>query len=308
MRTPKCIVNAALVAALFLGPAACGWTSDGGARLDGLYHPDAGADATATDPGPTDTPAEAAPDAVAEDGIGPGDEGAFDVNPTDVPESGLAGTWAVRLDQEGELTPLFTAWPITTTDYFLATVEPGATTMVLTLCNEVPVVHDEDTEMDFITEMPANTATKLGETPVDLTLAAAAASLPAQKVIWTWGLTGVGETDALPTAKDDAHVVDQDQDGHVGVTMTVIQPVAGERYLVKRVVWDLSAGTLSTDRLRLTGTLTYVIDESPLDADPSALKAPTPITPKDGSAYVMRRVSDLTCATLLQHRDQIFAP
>jgi hypothetical protein len=180
--------------------------------------------------------------------------------------------------------------------------------MVLTLCTEMPVVHDDDPEMDFITEMPANTRAKLGETPVEFKLVAAAASLPAQKVLWTWGLTGIGESGALPTAKDDTHVVDQDQDGNVGVTMTVIQPVAGERYLVKRVVWDLSAGTLSADRLRITGTLTYVIDESPLDANPSALKAPTPITPKDGSTYVMRRVSDLTCAELLAHVDEVFAP
>lgn len=294
-------------AAVLLTLSACGWEADGGARLVQLYHPDTGKDAVA----------DAAPDVPGEVPEDPGsdtatdvpttDEGGLDLDPGDIPATGLAGTWAGRVVQEGELTPLFQPWPVTTTDYFLAEVAEGASTMRLTLCREVPVVHDEDPELDFVTRMPDKTATALAAVPLDWTLAGGAASLPAQKVVWTWGLKDLAAADPLPRDPAAATVFDQDGDGNPGVTMTVLQPVAGERYLVKRATWDLAAGALSTDRIWLTGTLAYTLEEEPLAANPSTLKAATPITPKEGSAYAFRRVGDLTCADLVAHAAEVFA-
>ena len=236
------------------------------------------------------------------------DEGGFDLSPGDVPATGLAGLWAVRIVQLGEISPISDAYPITTPDYFLARVEPGAGQMSLTFCDEIPVVDTGDSGLAFVTSTTPALRDALGKVPVVVTLADSGASLPAQKIVWTWGLQNLAEADPLPTSGTDAKVFDQDQDGNPGDTVLVEGLASGKRYMVKRAVWNLAAGTLSGDGTRLSGTLTYTLDEEPLGADPTMLDQKTPITPKDGSTYLLRRVGDLSCATLLQHVDEVFAP
>ena len=306
MRTLSNIVGAAFAATLLLGPAACGWKSDGQARLDGLYHPDNGPKDAVADLG-TDVVVPDSPDGFAADVV-PADEGGFDLSPGDVPATGLAGLWAVRIVQLGEISPISDAYPITTPDYFLARVEPGAGQMSLTFCDEIPVVDTGDSGLAFVTSTTPALRDALGKVPVVVTLADSGASLPAQKIVWTWGLQNLAEGDPLPTSGTDAKVFDQDQDGNPGDTVLVEGLASGKRYMVKRAVWNLAAGTLSGDGTRLSGTLTYTLDEEPLGADPTMLDQKTPITPKDGSTYLLRRVGDLSCATLLQHVDEVFAP
>jgi len=306
MRTLSNIVSAAIAAALLLGTAACGWKSDGGARLDGLYHPDNGLKDAIADLGSEEV-APDSPDAAATDVV-PTDPGGFDLSPGDVPATGLAGLWAVRIVQLGEISPISDAYPISTPDYFLARVDPGAGQMSLTFCDEIPVVDTGDSGLTFVTSTTPALRDALGKVPVVVTLADSGASLPAQKIVWTWGLQNLAEADPLPTSGTDAKVFDQDQDGNPGDTVLVEGLASGKRYMVKRAVWNLAAGTLSGDGTRLSGTLTYTLDEQPLGADPSMLAQKTPITPKDGSTYLLRRVGDLSCATLLQHVDEVFAP
>lgn len=344
MRTSLSLLRAVAAAALALGAVSCGWESDGGARLRELYHADEVDKDVPADPGAAEVAPEVAevapevvevapevpetaaeipdatpeiPDAVDEEGTTSTDDGA-DPTPADVPgdvpaevqPTGLAGTWAVRVEQLGELAPIGEVYPITTTDYFLVDVAPGATGMNLVFCNEIPVVHEEEPGFDFITTTPVALREALAAVPVVLDLADAGTTLPAQKVVWTWGLKDVGENDTLPTKKDlsDRRIWDQDGDGKLGVTVDVQSLMSGKRFMVKRAVWELAAGTLSGDGQRLSGTLTYRLEEKPLGGEPSALAQETPITPKDGSTYQMRRVSDTTCDALLAHVDEVFAP
>ncbi|HOU54256.1 MAG TPA: hypothetical protein PLQ97_10045 [Myxococcota bacterium] len=275
----------------------CGWEADGGARLQELYHPDAGAKDSGvelpTDPGREGgPPADAVPDEGDRDlGVG------TDLSPGEVSTGSLEGTWVGRIVQQGEITPLFSPWPITTTDWLVGTATGG--TLTWRLCTEVPVVHDEDPDNDFVTRMPDGTAQALRDRR-PIRLAIEGGTLKAKSVIWTWGL--VDPEDAvspLPKTGTDPRVEDTDQDGYPGVTMEVLSPVAGRRYLVRRVRFTFPETAVSGDGLWIVGPLTYTIEEQAVGADPSALKADTPITPQDGSLFVFRRVSPVDCDVLM---------
>ncbi len=303
MRTPCWRFLAVLATALLPGATACDWETDGAARLSEQYHPDTGADLLE----------ETAPDAVADEGVAPSDPGetssetgGYDLDPGEV-TTNLEGLWAVRIRQLGTIAPLSDPYPITTPDYFVGTVEPVGTKMTLTFCNEIPVVETGDPELQFITRIPQALRDALAAAPVELALGEAAAGLPGQQQMWTWGLQDISRTDPMPT-EVNAKVRDQDQDGKPGVTVEVDGTLAqGKRYMVKRVVWDLSPGTMSEDHLRVSGTLTYTLDEQPLGGDPEYLNQATPITPVDGSTFLMRRVGAMDCASLLAHLDEVFA-
>jgi len=286
---------------LVAGMGSCGWEADGYSRLEEQYQ----RDPKAADPG-----AETTPDPGREDGGRDASEGADtppidDLSPGEVSTTSLEGSWIGRLVQQGNITPLFQEWPITTTDWFVGTATGDEIT--LRLCREVPVVHDEDPEMDFVTRMPDGTALALRERR-PLRLRVQGGTLPAQTVLWTWGLADAADdTPGLPTKADDARVEDTDGDGKPGVTMEVVSPVAGFRYLVKRVRFTLSETPVSLDGVWLIGPLEYTIEEQPLGADPSSLKAVTPITPTEGSFFVLRRVSDLDCDALMALGEEAFA-
>lgn len=275
----------------------CGWEADGGARLQELYHPDAGAKDSGVEP-PADPGREGGPpaDAVPDEGdrdLG----GATDLSPGEVSTGSLEGTWVGRIVQQGEITPLFSPWPITTTDWLVGTATGD--TLTWRLCTEVPVVHDEDPDNDFVTRMPGGTAQALRDRRPIL-LEVQGGTLKAQSVTWTWGLTDPQDAvSPLPRDGSDPRVEDTDQDGHPGVTMEVQSPVAGRRYLVKRIRLTFPATPVSADGVFVVGGLDYAIEEQAVGADPSPLKADTPITPKDGSFFQFRRVSAADCQTLL---------
>lgn len=280
---------------LVAGMGSCGWQADGFARLEDLYQ---------RDTGPVDPGAEMAQDPGSELAPDPGREGR-DLSPGEVSSTNLGGTWIARLVLKGTITPLFQEWPITTTDWFVGTATEEEIT--LRLCTEVPVVHDEDPEMDFVTRMPDGTVLALRDRR-PLRLGAQGGTLMAQTVLWTWGLVNpVDDAPGLPTKPDDARVEDTDGDGKPGVTMEVVSPVAGFRYLVKRARFTLPQTSVSTDGIYLALPLEYAIEEQPLGADPSTLKAVTPITPTEGSFLVLRRVSDMDCDALMALGEEAFA-
>lgn len=269
----------------------CGWEADGGARLQELYHPDAGGRDGGAE-GPSDPGREDGPgvDVVPGDGVG-------DLSPGEVSPGSLEGAWVGRIVQQGEITPLFSPWPITTTDWLVGTAT--GTAIEWRLCTEVPVVHDEDPDNDFVTRMPDGTAQAIRERRPIL-LEVQGGTLKAQSVIWTWGLTDPQDAvSPLPRDGSDSRVEDTDQDEHPGVTMEVQSPVAGRRYLVRRVRFTFPATPVSADGVFVVGALDYAIEEQAVGADPSPLKADTPITPKDGSFFQFRRVSPADCQTLM---------
>ncbi|NOZ01754.1 MAG: hypothetical protein GXP54_07680, partial [Deltaproteobacteria bacterium] len=119
------------------------------------------------------------------------------------------------------------------------------------------------------------------------------------------------ETDPVPDTPDSPLVWDQDGDGNPGVTIRVLAPFEGVRYMARRAIWDLDAGTLSQDGQWITGALQFQIEEKGLGADPNVLNAVAPITPAappDAETfYQLRRVhQEWSCADLIAQYPAMF--
>lgn len=278
----------ALAAAAFV--AGCDWVSDGADALEQRYPYDEG---TPRDPGvPTDpgaTPDPGTPDpgnGTDATGLTCGDAGT-------VP---LAGTWAVEVIQYGKFAPLDTDLPLTITNHFLVDVGQDDASMRWTFCDEILVVDDNGDTDKYVTVIPdaLKNAPDAGTPPIALSCL----GMPAQQVVWPWGLTSPDQN-PLPTADDLAGSRDQDDDGNPGVTFQVEKPVAGMRYLARRVTWNLSAAGENAGEW--TGTLTFGIEESNLGADNPVLTLQVPIQPDDArtSTYRIRRTAVADCAALM---------
>ena len=67
-----------------------------------------------------------------------------------------------------------------------------------------------------------------------------------------WGLSGIDDIEPLPSAPDDERIVDQDEDGRPGVTLTVTSAVGTpicEVEVVQRAVIQLRGETISSRRI-----------------------------------------------------------
>ena len=85
------------------------------------------------------------------------------------------------------------------------------------------------------------------------------------------GAKVLGSSEALPTNATDARVVDQDGDGHPGVTVKVSGLITGEIYLVQRVRQSWS-GQLDADGKLSLALMQDAGEQTILDASSSLLK------------------------------------
>lgn len=117
------------------------------------------------------------------------------------------------------------------------------------------------------------------------------------------------EKEALPTKPTDARVIDQDADGHPGVTVKVSGSlVSGEIYLVQRLrnSW---AGTLNANG-QLAALLTDAGEQSVIDASNAVLKskinvAIDPDASKTNVSFV-RLSETYSCARLIAETGTLF--
>jgi hypothetical protein len=116
--------------------------------------------------------------------------------------------------------------------------------------------------------------------------------------------------DALPTEPNDPRVVDQDADGHPGMTVSVniLGIIGGETYVVQRVRYALQ-GTLVTLN-RIEGTIAWSDEQSVLEATNALLKANTigyPDPDPSRHIFIMLRLEGpLTCEWLGEHWRELF--
>ena len=269
------------VLALALG--GCDWKSDGLTRLEELY------------PTRVLTPIDA------------GATGPIDLG---VPKcSGFAGTWAVRLVQNGTISPLGEAWKIAVTDLFLS--DSDGQEFDLRFCDEGTTIVTSGGETNLgKAKVPDALKLVLGRSLIRIPVPPGA-TFNASDVIWTWGVKGLTDplNEALPTRDDltDARIWDQDDDGKVGVTLNVLAPM-GDRYMARRAVWAFAPGRLTFDNLWVTGALSSAITENALGATNSLLLTPAPITAKpEGTRYELRCVGETySCASLSKDAVQLF--
>lgn len=117
--------------------------------------------------------------------------------------------------------------------------------------------------------------------------------------------------DALPVTADDPRVVDQDRDGHPGMTVRVkvLGLIEGETYIVQRVRYRLSGVVKSADRIE--GTIEWSDEQVVLGATNPLLKADTvglPNPDPDASRFVMIRVDETwPCEAIRDGLDRILS-
>ncbi|MBI5528961.1 MAG: hypothetical protein HY897_21750 [Deltaproteobacteria bacterium] len=266
------------VAAVAVLIASCGWKTDGLERLDEVFPlPDA-SDAGVEIP---------------------------DVQLGDVGGSGLPGHWAVLFYQPGKVHPAgMDPWGITINDLFVADIDPAGTSASLTFCNQVV---ESESDMGLST-IPQKLIDALAASPVVIALSGGG-TFGASDVAWLWGVQGLSNpvSDPLPKDKADSHVLDEDGDGNSGVTVEVKNP-DGERYMVRRSVWDFKKAGLTADNNWITGELEFTVEEHALDATSALLKTVAPIEPSaKGASYVLRRVNpEYPCSSLADEWRGVF--
>jgi len=232
----------------------------------------------------------------------------------------IAGTWAARVVQKGTIAipSVCDACVLTLTDLALAEVPADGGGILWRFCDQPMVVDTTPADPND----PPDPSAPRSVVPPALREAGVRAwtpfespatnRFPAHRVLWLWGLRDLPDpaADPLPDSPDAPGVFDQDHDGHPGVTIQVESPLQGERYMVRRAVWNLSEAALSADGLTASGTLTFQVEEKAVGADNPLLTIVAPITPlNDGNTFDLRRVpADFTCADLVARFQSLFEP
>jgi hypothetical protein len=119
-------------------------------------------------------------------------------------------------------------------------------------------------------------------------------------------------SDPLPTEPDDPRVIDQDNDGHPGMTVSVegMAIVTGDIYVVQRDISSMEGTALSTDRIE--GLAAFDTDMVALDATKPLLMMindsnPYPDPVAENSYFIFQRIDpQMTCADILDQIDQLF--
>jgi len=115
--------------------------------------------------------------------------------------------------------------------------------------------------------------------------------------------------DELPDDPLDERVIDQDEDGHPGMTVFLTGIVSGELYVIQRTFTEL-AGTVDVETGTGLGSITWSSQQRTLGSTPATLAqfAPDDGTPSAAeSVFRMRRVeSNTDCPTIVANADQWF--
>jgi len=276
------------VALTILGAGCDDWGVDGMKRLEEQYGAGNGADAG--DVVPEDVPA---------------------VDLGEVGGEGVGGTWLMRMVLTGGMKVFSDPSDLLLTNLFLVTIPEEGGIASLTFCDQISEV-DIPGGMGE-TEQPQATREGIGGVPVEVALDEEGAPI-VQEIAWTWGIKDMVDpfSDPLPEGPEDSQVWDQDEDGHPGVTVHVFAP-EGDRYMVRRAIWSLEAGTLSEDGNWISGSLTFVIDEGAVGASSVILETVAPIIPTDeDNTWHWRKVAGVgedsgwDCARLRDEQEGVF--
>lgn len=118
--------------------------------------------------------------------------------------------------------------------------------------------------------------------------------------------------EALPKSKTDPRVVDQDLDGHPGMSVNLkvgIGPfkAAGQVYIVQRIVWRETSSLATSDTI--TGSLDASLDQETLGSDSSilgAVSAKVEALPSLSSFALKKIPDEATCDTVLGDAKRLF--
>ncbi len=223
----------------------------------------------------------------------------------------LSGTFAVKADVNAKL-----IIDLTSIQYFLMEFEDagdGQLKQTTTNCrNDLPSV-------EGVAEMvlPPPVLDLLQSRPMSVTGHFAEDNVyapPAQA--FSLGVDFEGRdpfTATLPTEDDLTHALDEDGDGHPGVTVDVEALLCGQTqhvYAAFRTVVEL-AGTIDSEEL-ITGTVVPVLDQAILGVSDDCLNAAKALEPEvaEGSTFRAVRIDPgvgaVTCDDMLADVDTLF--
>ena len=115
--------------------------------------------------------------------------------------------------------------------------------------------------------------------------------------------------DPLPDTTDDTRLIDQDSDGHLGVTITVAGPIDGAIYIVQRVSNVLCGDVV--DGETLFGTVSWEIEQFTIGASNFLLDRPSDSIPNPDPAlntFEARRIDDsMSCDDIVEQQASLFA-
>ncbi len=250
------MISTFLVLSFLLAVPGCGWKTDGAERLSDRYDTDGDLDA---------------------------EEEIEAIELEKVEGEGLVGRWAVRMVLHGTMAPLGSPWDITLNNLFIADISEDETEMTWTFCNQVVNIDAGDGGSGSTplgtNEIPVALRDALANAPITFILPGDG-TMPDQQMGWTWGLKDMDDIINDPLPSDDPNgpkIWDQDEDGHTGATVHVLNP-EGDRYMIRRAVWDIAEAQLSDDETWITSTVVFQIDEHAFEGTTFGLDQVAPIT------------------------------
>jgi len=215
----------------------------------------------------------------------------------------LSGTWAmVQVFPQIAILPIAGEVPRSSTVAQFVEIEQAGTSLAMHDRYCFTIVNDGT--LLVTTEIPDAFMRSLAPTTRSAVLVAQTASLrfESSTYVEVRGATLDDPADPLPTDPDDPRVVDQDGDGHPGMTVrvTILGILEGETYVVQRVSYRLSGLVVGPDRIE--GTIEWSDEQTTLGATNPLLESNTVGTLNPDPAahrFVMIRVDETwTCETL----------
>lgn len=186
----------------------------------------------------------------------------------------LSGTWVMRLTgSQAVSAPIVGIVHTKTEFYILATLAQNGTDWVANgrYCDRVEKDPSTNIVRVIIPAPWAHTEKPVTRSGGKLALASDGPwVLTFPPLVETAGAVLASDSDPLPTAADDLRVIDEDGDGHPGITVSLSgQSLSGDLYSVQKQMTSITAIAVAQDRVE--GALAYSSLQNVLSSNPPGL-------------------------------------
>lgn len=215
----------------------------------------------------------------------------------------VSGTWVIRALATQQVSVIGMILHPQTLFYMVTTMSQSGTTVTASgfYCDRAEIDQPGSLVTVVMPDKWAHTEKVMNRSG---TLAVGTAGVPILSfgpLVELAGALPAPDTDALPSTTTDPRVIDEDQDGHPGLTVNVTGTVTGSLYSVQRQVTSIAAIPVAADRFE--GALAFSSEQKVLDSTPPQLtnlyaNATTVTDPSPcSSTFAMVKVAEAT-ATL----------
>jgi hypothetical protein len=212
----------------------------------------------------------------------------------------VSGTWVIRAVATQIVTaPIVNTLRPQTVFYILTSLAQSGTSVIATgwYCDRAEIDQPGSLTTVVIPDQWAHTekpVSRVGTFAVD---ASGVPILTFPTLVELAGAVADATTDALPVDVSDPRVIDEDHDGHPGITVTLTGVVSGSLYVVQRQTTAIAAIPVASDRFE--GKLDFTSEQKVLDSTSPVLTSlygqavASPDTTPCSSTFTMVKVADL---------------